>query len=117
MTINYAWTISQLDCVPHADGLTDIVQTVHWRCTGNLDQFTGTVYSTCTLPAPAPDSGDFVPYPDLTQAAVLEWIWANGVDKNATEASVASQIETQQNPPIVRPPLPWTNNAAPDAGV
>jgi hypothetical protein len=37
----------------------------------------------------------------------LGWVWANGVDKAATEAAVEGQIEAQKNPPIVAPPLPW----------
>jgi hypothetical protein len=49
----------------------------------------------------------FVPYADLTQDQVLGWCWANGVDKAATEAAVAQNIENQINPPIVTPPLPW----------
>ena len=40
--------------------------------------------------------------------AVLGWVWANGVDKDATEAAVEGQIEAQKNPPIVAPPLPWS---------
>jgi hypothetical protein len=43
----------------------------------------------------------------LTKDQVLGWIWANGVDKAATEAAVEGQIQNQINPPIVSPPLPW----------
>jgi hypothetical protein len=58
-----------------------------------------------SLPSPDPES--FIPYADLTQEQVLGWIWANGVDKDATEAAVLQQIENQKNPPVVAPPLPW----------
>jgi hypothetical protein len=50
----------------------------------------------------------FTPYDQLTKEQVLGWIWANGVDKDATEAAVAQQIENQINPPIVSPALPWS---------
>jgi hypothetical protein len=50
----------------------------------------------------------FTPYADLTLDQVLGWVWANGVDKTATEAAVEGQIEAQKNPPIVSPPLPWS---------
>jgi hypothetical protein len=43
----------------------------------------------------------------LTKEQVLDWIWANGVDKEATETAVEQQIENQKNPPVVSPPLPW----------
>jgi hypothetical protein len=62
------------------------------------------VYSTASFGQP----GDpFTPYADLTQDQVLGWVWANGVDKDATEAAVAGQIEAQINPPVIQPPLPW----------
>jgi len=45
----------------------------------------------------------------LTQDQVLGWVWANGVDKTATEAAVQQQIDNQINPPVVSPPLPWVS--------
>ena len=102
----FNWEVSQLDCYPQADNQTDVVFTVHWRCTGVDGTYSGTVYSTCAVPAPA---GSFTPYADLTLNQVLGWIWANGVDQASAEASVQSQIDAQINPPVVTPPLPWTN--------
>jgi hypothetical protein len=105
MTID--WTISQLDVKPAEGDLSDVVVTAHWRCTATEETFHGAVYSTCSFPAP---EGEFTPYADLTLEQVLGWLWANGVDKDATESAVAAQIAAQQNPPIIHPPLPW--NAA-----
>jgi hypothetical protein len=56
---------------------------------------------------PVVDSGNFIPYQSLTEQTVLGWCWANGVDKDATEAAVEQQIQNQIDPPIVTPPLPW----------
>jgi len=101
----FTWNVSQLDCYPQADNQTDVVFNIHWRCTGTDGTYTGTVYSTASVPAP---TGTFVPYADLTQEQVLGWIWANGVDQASTEAAVQAQIDAQINPPVVTPPLPWT---------
>ena len=98
------WTISALDCAPSEDGHTNVVKTVHWRCDGADGEFTGSVYSTCSLPAP---EGSFTAYDDLTPETVLGWIWANGVDKAATEAAVQAQIDAAKTPAIVQPALPW----------
>ena len=68
-------------------------------------QYNGSVYSTCSFPVVQGEA--FTPYADLTQEQVLGWIWANGVDKAATEAAVEQQIANQKNPPIVSPKLPW----------
>jgi hypothetical protein len=43
----------------------------------------------------------------LTQQQVLDWCYANGVDKSAIEANVTAQINNQINPPVVSLPLPW----------
>ena len=99
------WTIEYLQTTPTSANPSEAVLQVGWRCSGTEDNFSGTVYSTCTLPAADPAS--FVPYADLTQDQVLGWIWANGVNQAATEAAVAQQIETQKNPPTIQPPLPW----------
>jgi hypothetical protein len=34
------------------------------------------------------------------------------VNKAATEASVAQQIDNQINPPVIMPPLPWATTQA-----
>ena len=99
------WNISQLDCLPQSAEGADYVVTAHWQCNGVDDDHFGSVYSTCSFAVL--QSQVFTPYANLTQDQVLGWIWANGVDKAATEAAVAQQIQNQINPPIVSPPLPW----------
>ena len=105
MTTQINWQVTLMDCYPQADNETDVVFNVHWQCVGIQDTYTGRVYSTCSVPLSG--EGSFTPYQDLTQNQVLGWIWANGVDKNATEAAVEQQIQAQINPPVVTPPLPW----------
>jgi hypothetical protein len=105
MATVFNWEISQLNCYPQAEGQTDVVFTVHWTCSGTDGTYNGSVYSTCSVPAP---TGTFTPYADLTQEQVLGWIWANGVDQASAEAAVQTQIDNQINPPTISPPLPWT---------
>jgi hypothetical protein len=108
LTIN--WNIVQLNCYPDKDGLTDVVFTVHWDCTGVDGEYNGRVYGSCgvTLDPEAP----YTAYADLTQDQVLDWIWASGVDKDETENAVNAQIESQKNPTVVTPPLPWSSTQA-----
>jgi len=101
------WNISVLDCLPQSAEGADYVVCCHWQCNGVDGEYNGSVYSTCSFPVV--EGTSFTPYADLTQAQVLGWIWANGVDKTATEAAVEQQVETQKNPPIVNPPLPWVS--------
>ena len=106
-TIN--WNISQLDCLPQTAEGSDYVVTAHWACNGTQVQgettYNGSVYSTTSFAVQ--QGSNFTPYSQLTQDQVLGWIWANGVDKDATETAVQQQIDNQINPPIVTPALPW----------
>jgi hypothetical protein len=91
---------------------TDVVITADWRCNGietigtgdDAKTYSGTCYGSTSF---QPPSGEFTPYPDLTQDQVLGWCFSNGVDKTAIEANVTAQIQNQINPPIIAPPLPW----------
>jgi hypothetical protein len=104
MTTIYNWQITAMDCSTTEQN-PDTVIVCHWTCSGTQDTYNGSVYSTCGVPAPTGSA--FTPYDQLTEQQVLGWIWANGVDKAATEAAVQQQINNQINPPVVTPPLPW----------
>ena len=109
MTTVFNWTVTAMDCIPQTPEGPDYVVVVHWTCAGTDGTYQGSVYSTCSLPVV--QSENFVPYASLTQDTVLGWCWANGVDKDATEAAVQQQIQNQITPPIVQPPLPWATPA------
>jgi hypothetical protein len=98
------WLIERLLVKPTEGSLTDVVITADWRCNGSQESFSGTCYGSCSF---APPTGSFTPYADLTEQQVLDWCYANGVDKSAIEANVTLQIQNQINPPVVVLPLPW----------
>jgi hypothetical protein len=108
MAITNVWNIQQMDCYPELDGETDVVFTCHWVLSGEEAGFSGSVYGSVgvTIDPDAP----FVPYADLTQAQVIGWVQdALGEEQVASyEANVAQQIADQQDPPVVTPPLPWS---------
>ena len=98
------WIIERLLVKPIEGSNPDVVITADWRCNGTQDQYSGTCYGSCSF---APPSGEFTPYPDLTEQQVLDWCYENGVDQAAIETNVTAQIENQINPPVVTLPLPW----------
>ena len=102
--ITISWLIERLLVKPAEGSLTDVVITADWRCNGSQESFYGTCYGSCSF---APPTGSFTPYADLTEQQVLDWCYANGVDKSAIEANVTAQIQNQINPPVVALPLPW----------
>jgi hypothetical protein len=103
--ITLSWIIERLLVKPTEGTLTDVVITADWRCNGTQDQYSGTCYGSASFQPPS--GSGFTPYEDLTQQQVLDWCFANGVDKKAIEANVSLQIENQINPPVIAPPLPW----------
>jgi len=105
MATEIVWNVSELNCLPDAEGKQDYVVTAHWQCNGVDGDYSGSVYSTCSFAVVQGEA--FTPYDQLTQDQVLGWVWANGVDKSATEAAVEQQIANAKNPPIVSPQLPW----------
>ena len=92
------WTITQCDRLT-SDGF---ITTAHWTATAVDGDYTASIYSTCSFPAGTPS----IPYNQVTEQEVLNWCWGAGVDKNATEASLAAQIELQKNP-VQAAGVPW----------
>ena len=99
------WTISTMEHNT-ADGGVIVA---HWRVTDSEtvgeETYSASAYSTCSF-TPDASSPDYVPYADLTEATVLGWCWADGVDQDAIEASLTAKIEEQKNP-TTEDGVPW----------
>jgi len=108
MSITTTWVIEQMSCYPTSEGQTDVVFTVHWRANATDGTYNSTVYGTVgvTYEAGAP----YTPYANLTQDQVIGWVQAAmGPEQVAsTEASLATNIANQVNPPVITPALPWS---------
>lgn len=108
MANTYTWIISQLECYPEADGKQDVVFIIHWRKQATDGTHNADIYGSqsVTLDPFAP----FTPYADLTEAQVIGWLEAAfGTEQLASQiAALDQQIADQINPPVLKPPLPWT---------
>ena len=93
------WTITTLDRNT-SDGF---VTTAHWQATAVDGDYTASIYSTCSWAEGTPT----IPYASLTEAEVLNWVWANGVDKTATETALAANIALQKAP-VTASGTPWS---------
>jgi hypothetical protein len=98
MTIVYNWTVPETNYLT-SDGF---ITTAHWTASAVDGDYTASVYSTCSFAAATPS----IPYASVTEAEVLNWVWSNGVSKDATEAALAAQIELQKNP-VTATGTPW----------
>jgi hypothetical protein len=95
------WTISTLERELSDGG----VIVAHWRATDVDGDYSASSYGTCGFTYDA-SASDFTPYDDLTESQVLGWCWANGVDQDAIEASLAAKIEADKNPTQANG-VPW----------
>lgn len=94
------WKITNLDRRA-SDGY---VTTAHWTAIATEGEFSASVYSTCSWGIE--EDKPALPYEGLTEEQILNWVWSSGVDKDATEAAVAAQIELLKNP-VQATGLPW----------
>jgi hypothetical protein len=102
MTIAYNWTIT----TTNYEVSNGFITTAHWTASAVDGDYTASIYSTCSFAAAEPS----IPYADVTMQEVLDWCWANGVSKDATEAALAQNIELQKNP-VTATGTPWSTAA------
>ena len=93
------WTITTLD----REVSNGFVTTAHWTASATDGDYSASIYSTCGWAEGTPT----IPYADLTQETVLNWVGANGVDKQATEDALAANIALQKNP-VQASGTPWS---------
>jgi hypothetical protein len=96
-TTNWAITVTDYDIS------TGFIFCAHWTATAVDGTYTASAYSTCSFSLATPA----IPYASVTEQEVLTWCWNNGVDKDATEASLAQQIELLKNP-VTAAGTPWS---------
>jgi len=82
-----------------ADGF---ITMAHWTVNAVDGEYSASSYGTCAFAAATPA----IPYASVTEAEVLDWCWANGVDKDAIEANLANSIEAQKAP-VTATGVPW----------
>jgi hypothetical protein len=105
MTIAYKWKVGQLD----REVLTGFVTTVRWRVNAIDGVHEASTFSSWSASEGTPEIAD----DNLTEEDVLNWIWANAVDKTVTEETLKRQIEEQKNP-VKASGLPWVTVAQPE---
>jgi hypothetical protein len=97
MAATFTWVVSQCDRVLEDGGINNI----HWRCsateTASGEDYAAGSYGTCRITYDA-SSSDFIAYDNVTQDDCLSWIYANGVDKDAIEAALQADIDSQITP-------------------
>jgi len=95
------WTIKLLEYTTDSD---KAVLVAHWGCELVDGDYSASSYGTCGF-SPDPSDPSYIPYESLTEADVLAWVYES-VDKDATEAALAANIEEQKAPQTMAG-VPW----------
>lgn len=105
----YTWSIKSMSVMPVLEGQTDVVVSAQWNILGE-DQ--GYTYNLAGWQQFKLEQGEgFVPYNQLTEAQVIQWVkdtlGENGVAN--MEAAVQGSLNSLINPPVepVITALPW----------
>ena len=101
MTATNTWTSSQTDFVLSQDGLTNVINNLHWRCdaiesSGGKD-YTAGAYGTQSVTA---DPDNFIDYSKVTEANCIAWVKAAMGEEAVTalENSLQARIDLLINP-------------------
>ena len=104
--MSHTWKVAALDYAVSQDGLSNVVTTVHWRCSKE-DENGNSGYAYGTHGLPAPDPSNFVEWDSLDEFTVLSWMTADMVatadegeetEVDRVQASVDAQIAEQATP-------------------
>ena len=108
MSNTYSWQFESLDVYPTYNGLTNVVQSIHWIMIAD-DGAGHTTQSRGEQIAGAPDPDNFVPFEDLTAAIVQTWVETEmGSELNTVKAFLDSVIADQVAPRTRSLAPPWS---------
>lgn len=102
MAATFTYSIPQTDFVLSEDGLTNVINNLHWRCnaseTNGGKDYTAGAYGTQGLAAPDPSS--FTAYDSVTEANCIAWLKAAMGDDAvaALEGGLQANIDAQITP-------------------
>lgn len=84
---------------------TKVVLVVEWFCEAKEGRFHEVQYGTVELDDKNPSSPDFIPFEQITEQQMLDWVF-DKIDKNAVEEKMTHLINEQKTPSLVTE-LPW----------
>jgi hypothetical protein len=101
--IEYTWKIAACDY----DAETGAIKTAHWNLSAVQDEYKSYAYGSVGLEAD-PDNSSFIPYEDVTEETIVNWVKSSMGEEMVLELEVSlqKQIELQITPKTLTG-LPW----------
>ena len=93
----FTWTISAVERAISLDGLSDVIQTVHWRYRGtDENDTTAEIYGALAIGEPNPQ--DFTPWDEVTTADVEGWLESIFSQEPPVDEDLESDTDTEPKP-------------------
>jgi len=113
MSATFEWNIKTLERDLLPENMNGAVTYASWFCiasqtVGSGDDaalYMAKATGDCTF-IPDPSVEGYIPYADLTEADVLGWVWAAGLDKDEIQTSLQANIDGQMAPKTAKG-VPW----------
>jgi hypothetical protein len=110
MSITYTWKVTSLKVKDVSENRTNAIVQTYWTKTGTDEDGNQGVFSGATpfTIDPTDDSGPFIPFEELTEENVLDWIKSVviGSYEDHVNSKIAEQI-TDKVTPTTDANLPW----------
>lgn len=105
--LDIAYTVTINGALTNTEGsLTDVVRQVNWTYTGTAMGQSFSLPQSTDLPAPG--EAGFIPYDQLTQAVMTQWVLSNTPNLPAIQAHIAQVLPQMIYSSALQPtPLPW----------
>lgn len=110
MKTQVIWEIASVKCIPEIDGNKNVVQQIEWLATAKNGDFSGSVNGKQDIQY---NAANFVPYEQLTEEQMIEWVKAAMTSERIAEIEaraieIMNPIKTQSvEPEPVAMKLPW----------
>ena len=114
MANTYKFHIYATDCFVDYDGLSDVIQKVHWGYEVSDGTNSTTTIGVETMNVP--DAENFVAFDELNQDIVASWLESR-LDIEGLQNALDKKLDEMINPTIVTKQLPTADNQTEEASV
>lgn len=111
--ISYSWNFNPLEIVYNNEGMTDVIETVHWQYIATLPTGTDPIQQQIigSIKLQSPSVEGFIPFTNVTKETVTAWVVAElGNEKIVEiETNLSKSIAVIASPINGIVPPPWEN--------
>ena len=101
MAVEINWWVESVNYVVENGG----IEAARWRCTARDGDLVDSQFQITDVPPF--DVNSMIPYGDVTEANVLDWVWStDAVDKDQIEDSLKASV-AEMAAPVRKTGIPW----------